>query len=121
MIGTPSLTDLWALTAPINPETEAPLPPTRQQMASWVVEAWDKITEELCAKAWVACGYKTQDQLDGDNETGVVAYSEEQVGRMVEKIIGGDAFVNYCHDAALVNQDPPHPDEEDSDYSDVVE
>ena len=90
-------------------------------MASWVVDAWDKITEELCAKAWVACGYKTQDQLGGDKETGVVAYTEEQVGIMVQKIIGNDAFVNFNHDTALVNQDPPHPDEGDSDYSDVDE
>ena len=40
---------------------------------------------------------------------------------MVQKIVGNDAFVNYSHDAALVNQDPPHPDEGDSDYSDVDE
>ena len=113
--------DHWSLTAPINMETEAPVPPTRQQMASWVVEAWEKIPEELCAKAWVACGYKPKDQLGGDRETAVVPYTDEQVQRMVEKSIGEDAFVNFCHDAALVNQDPPHPDEEDSDYSDVDE
>ena len=73
--------DQWSLTAPVNPETGAPLPPSRQQMVSWVVEAWDsKISIELCANAWVACGYKTADQLGGDKETGIVPYTEEQVG-----------------------------------------
>ena len=39
--------DMWALTSPINKATGAPHPPTRQQCATWVVEAWEKVSEEL--------------------------------------------------------------------------
>ena len=113
--------DHWSLTAPVNPETGAPLPPSRQQMASWVVEAWDKISIELCANAWVACGYKTADQLGGDKETGIVPYTEEQVGRMVQDIIGNDDFVNFSQDPNLVNEDPFHPEEGNPDHSHVEE
>ena len=113
--------DQWSLTAPVNPETGAPLPPSRQQMASWVVEAWDKISIELCANAWVACGYKTADQLGGDKETGIVPYTEEQVGRMVQDIIGNDDFVNFSQDPNLVNEDRFHPEEGNPDHSHVEE
>lgn len=113
--------DHWALSAPINATTGAPLPPSHQQMASWVVQAWDKVPEELCAKAWTACGYKTRDELSGDNETAIVAYTDEEVGRMVERMIGLDNYVNFRSDAVLVCADPPHPEEGDLDYSDVEE
>ena len=43
--------DVWALIDPINPTSGAPLPSTCQKVASWVVQAWDRITEELCAKS----------------------------------------------------------------------
>ena len=48
--------DVWALNTPINPTKGAPLPPTCQQVASWVVQAWDKINEELCIQYCTACG-----------------------------------------------------------------
>ena len=48
--------DVWALTYPINPTTGSPLPTTRQQVASWFVQAWDRIPEELCEKYWASCG-----------------------------------------------------------------
>ena len=111
--------DQWSLTAPVNATTGAPMPPSRQQMASWVVEAWEKIPEELCAKAWTACGYKTKDQLCGDKETGIVAYTDKQVGKMIQDIIGNDDYVNFGEDGALVGADPEHPEEGDLDYSDV--
>ena len=50
--------DVWALTSPINPTTVAPLPHTCQKVASWFVQAWDRITEEICTNAWNSCGYK---------------------------------------------------------------
>lgn len=111
--------DHYALSAPVNPTSGAPVPPTRQQMASWVVQAWDQIPEELCAKAWLACDYKTKDELSGDKETAIVAYTDAEVARMVERLLGSENYINFGSDAALVNPDPPHPEEGDSDYSDV--
>eukprot|EP00956_Cyclotella_meneghiniana_P037621 scaffold141749_cov44-Cyclotella_meneghiniana.AAC.1 len=43
------------------------------------------------------------------------------VGLMVQKMIGDEPYVNYHYDAALVDEDSPHPEEEDPDYSDVEE
>ena len=72
-----------------------------------------------CGKAWVACGYKTKEQLRGDKDTAVVPYTDEQVGLMVQKIIGNESCVNFIHDVTLVDPDIEHPEEYDSDYSDV--
>ena len=52
--------DVWELTSRVNTITGAPLSPTFQQVASWVVQAWDRITEELYANSWTACEYKTK-------------------------------------------------------------
>ena len=113
--------DHWSLTAPINPTTGAPLPPSRQQMASWVVQAWDKVPKELCAKAWTACGYKTKDQLCGDKETAIIEWNDVQVGKMVETMIGSDNYMTYAAEPELVTADANHPEEGDSDYSDPEE
>ena len=113
--------DHWSLTAPVHPTSGAPLPPSRQQMASWVILAWDKVPEELCAKAWTACGYKTKDQLCGDKETALVEWTDKQVDVMVEKLIGSTNSVTYSADIELVSPDAEHPEEEDSDYSDPEE
>jgi len=55
-----NLYDSWLLTAPVDEKTGAPIPPSHQQSTTWVVQAWDEISEELCAKAWTACEYKTK-------------------------------------------------------------
>ena len=47
--------DKWSLTAPINAKNGIPKTPSRQLLATWVVEAWDKIPEQLCKKAWEVC------------------------------------------------------------------
>ena len=41
------LHDIRMLTAPTNPRTRHPLIPSRQLCATWVVEAWDKVSESL--------------------------------------------------------------------------
>ena len=46
---------VWEFTYPINPTSGDPLPTSRHQVASWVVQAWDRIPEELCTKAWTDC------------------------------------------------------------------
>ena len=69
--------DLWALNYPINPTSGAPLQPTRRQVAIWVVQEWDRITEELWVKAWTSCGYKTNKYLECDKVNDIVPYSDE--------------------------------------------
>ena len=106
------LYDLWLLTAPVNEKTGAPVPPSRQQCANWVVEAWDKVSEELCAKAWTACGYKTKQQLASENETVLAPYTKEQVNKMVAEVVGANAYITM-QDLALVDPDPFFPEDED--------
>eukprot|EP00956_Cyclotella_meneghiniana_P025148 scaffold51757_cov42-Cyclotella_meneghiniana.AAC.21 len=82
-------------------------------MASWVIQAWDQVPEEHCAKAWTACGYKTKDQLCGDKETGIVEWNDTQVDKIVQTLIGLDSA-----EPELVNADANHPEEGRPDYSD---
>ena len=49
----------------------------RHQVASWVVQAWDRITEDLWVKAWTSCGYKTNKYLECDKVNDIVPYSDE--------------------------------------------
>ena len=106
------LYDKYMLTAPVNPATGSPLPPTRQQTSTWVVEAWDLIPEELCAKAWTACGFKTKEDLASEKETAVTPYTIDQVGRMIENAIGEEIF-NLVQDEASSGADPLFPEEEE--------
>ena len=106
--------DQWSLTAPINPQTGAPFPPTRQQCAQWVVTAWDKIPEELCQKAWVHCGYKPKSNLG--NGTEIVRYTDAQTSLMMQKIIGDDSYIGI-DDAEIT--EPINPLEFDK-YGDAV-
>ena len=69
--------DMWELNSPIIKATGAPRPPTRKKCATWVVEAWENVSEELCAKAWTACGYKMKKELASDQVTEISAYTEE--------------------------------------------
>ena len=71
------LYEMFALTAPVNPPTGAPCPPSSQKISTWAVEAWDQVPEELCAKDCTACWYKTNNELDGDSDTYLVPYSDE--------------------------------------------
>ena len=46
------------LTYPINTATGSPHQPTWKKCVTWVVEAWEKVLEEISAKAWTACGHR---------------------------------------------------------------
>ena len=105
------LYDIYAITAPINPTTGAPYPPSRQLIASWIVEAWERVPEELCAKVWIACGYKTRKELEGDNETALVPWGKDKVGELATKLCGDDIFANSV-DEADVGADPMFPEDE---------
>ena len=56
--------DEYSLTAPVNPITKYPLPPTRQLCSSWVCKAFDKIPQELIKKAWAVCGYNRRGYVE---------------------------------------------------------
>ena len=107
------LYEIFALTDPVNPATGAPFPPSYQQNLTWIVEAWEQVTEELFSKAWTACGYKKNNDSDGDINTGLVPYSDDQVGELVQRMCGDDTYVKF-QDEADVGADPIFPkDDED--------
>jgi len=76
------LYDLYILTAPIG-NTGNPQPPSRQQLATWVVKAWDLIPEELVRKSWTACGYKQEQDLTCSNE-GRVTFALRRTFRIMD-------------------------------------
>ena len=67
------LYDLYILTAPIG-NTVNPQAPSRQLLATWVVQAWDMIPEELVRKSWTACGYPAEKDLECSNANYVVFF-----------------------------------------------
>ena len=96
--------DQWSLTAPVNPNSGAPYPPTRQMVANWVVQAWEKVPEELCRKSWTHCGYKAQSELGRGGE--IVHYTENETSLMVQRIIGDDAFTGLDDEEITCAVDP---------------
>ena len=89
------LYDFFSLTAPVNPATGAICLPSRQQILTWIFEAWDQASEDICAKAWTSCSYKKKNELDGESKNGLVPYSDEQVGELVIRLCGDDSYVNF--------------------------
>ena len=110
----------WSLQAPVNPKTDHPLAPSRQLLAMWVVEAWDKVPVEIIQKAWVVCGYQSMEQLHKKSESSaIIDYTRRELGSMVEKICGQDGIDAWIDDAN--DPDPEFPedsDEEDGDKED---
>ena len=64
----------------INAKTDHPLPPSHQLLAQWIVQAWDKVPEELVCKSWEVCGYKSVEDMSREvaNEE-IVNYSPQQL------------------------------------------
>ena len=87
--------DSYSISAPTNPDTGHPKPPSRQLCAQWVVAAFDKIPEELIRKAWLVCGYKTQEQIkleERNNSLNSVALYlyEDAISELAAAAGGGD-------------------------------
>ena len=100
--------DLDYLTAPLNSKTEAPIAPTRQLLSTWIVEAWEKVPEELVRKSLTACGYIPEDQINASNEDAIIFYSAAKVGTLVEKLCGEDAHTTF-EDEGAIGPDPFPP------------
>lgn len=96
--------DEYILSAPVHPERGTPLPPSRQQLATWVVEAWDKIPEEMVRKSWTACGYQPEGQLSSSDGCEIVPWTDNEVRDMVKKYCGQDAS-DYLLDEENENED----------------
>ena len=84
------LYNMFTLTAPVNPTIGAPYPPSRQLITTWIVEAWDRVPEELCTNAWTTCSYKTKNELGRDKDIIVVPYSDDQCRELVRKLCRDD-------------------------------
>jgi len=105
----------WSLNAPLNEKTGNPLAPSRQLLAKWVVEAWEKVPAELIKKAWVVCGYKTQEELAAATEESsgsLVVYSPGELGKIVERAAGEVAAAHFLYDPENEPQ-PMFPDSDD--------
>ena len=73
-------------------------------VANWVVQAWEKVPEELCRKSWTHCGYKAQSELGRGGE--IVHYTENETSLMVQRIIGDDAFTGLDDEEITCAVDP---------------
>ena len=102
----------WSLNAPINEKTGHPYAPSCQLLAQWVVQAWDRISEDLVRKAWAVCGYRPVEDLEGEaTSDAVVEYSQQELGTIVERIMGDDARMAWIDEAN--EREPPLPEDSD--------
>ena len=75
----------WCLQCPIHPTTGHPYPPTRQLLAQWVVQAWEKVPEYLVKRSWEVCGYKSIESIRTDSTSNaIVEYNDQALGTEVE-------------------------------------
>eukprot|EP00986_Skeletonema_menzelii_P006148 scaffold2326_cov140-Skeletonema_menzelii.AAC.5 len=44
-----------------------PKAPSHQLLATWAVEAWKKVPEELVRKSWIVCQNKTTEEIANEN------------------------------------------------------
>ena len=89
------LYDAYILSAPLT-EKGTPLAPSRQQLATWVVEAWDKIPEEMVRKSWTACGYTPEGEISFPDRGQIVPWTEDAVHAMVKEFCGQEGLDHLC-------------------------
>ncbi len=78
--------------------------PSRQQLATWVVEAWDKIPEEMVRKSWTACGYPSEEELSFSDRGQIVPWTEDAVRAMVKQYCGQEGL-DHLEDEENGNED----------------
>ena len=106
------LYDNYMLSAPLN-ERGQPIAPTRQMCATWVVQAWSDIPEELIRKSWEVCGYKSISDLnnvEGSANT-VIEYNQNMIVEIMEAA-GGQQAVHHILNS---ENDVGEAEEEDDD------
>ena len=104
----------WSLTAPTNDKGH-PKAPSRQLLATWAVEAWEKVPEELVQKSWTVCQYKSVEEIANENtdSRAVVEYDEAMLQQIVERGAGADALTLY--------NDPENAAEDEFPENDIEE
>lgn len=114
------LYDEYMLTAPENPQTGNPIPPSRQLCSTWVLKAWEAVPEEIIYKAWLLGGYKDPSCEPNPNDplsTAIINATSDDDRRnlmvqMVQNEMGDEAVQDF------VNQlDFDGSDDEDDHYS----
>lgn len=103
----------WSLNAPINDKTGHPYPPSRQLLATWVVQSWAKIPESLVRKAWEVSGYTDMNVLQDQASGEIVEYSPEELGSMVERYAGDAAMMAWIDESNDHDPDFLFPEEEE--------
>ena len=105
------------MNAPTNPKTGHPLAPYRQLLEQSIVKAWAKVPKELVRELWEVCGYKSTEDLSNEEDMVIVTvinYYQEQIGTMIENIVGDDARMAWIDEA---NDRQPVFPKEDNDVS----
>lgn len=103
----------WSLNAPLHPVSGHPLAPSRQLLAGWVVQAWEKVPVDLIKRAWEVSGYRPSDQLEGEaRSTEIVESDRRELGSMVKKIAGTDAMDAWID--RTNGNDEPFPESDDN-------
>ena len=104
----------WSLTAPTN-EKGHPKAPSRQLLATWAVEAWNMVPEELVRKSWTVCQYKSTEEIANENasSSAIVEYDEEKLRQIVEHAAGIDALTLYDDPENAAEDEFPEDEDED--------
>ena len=78
-----------------------PKPPSRQLVATWVVETWEEIPEELLKQGWITAGYRTMEELkikkNYSNFHQITPYSRDDIVALLDPIDGGESTFHYLN------------------------
>ena len=98
-------------------KTACEMAPSRQLLATWTVEAWEKVPEELVRKSFTVCGYKTKEEIANANRSSsdIVTYEKEQLRKLVEEVAGSEALTLYDDPENEAEDEFPEDETEDED------
>ena len=90
------LYDDYMLTAPTN-EKGHPLIPSRQLCATWVVQAWEKVPEELICKAWDLANYKTVEEISLENcsRREITQFAQQDIVKTLGPVVDETVLMHY--------------------------
>ena len=76
-----------------------PRPPSRQQVATQVVEAWEEFPQELLKKAWITAGYKTMEELKHGKPDlyQITPYSRDDIVALLDPIDEGESTFHFLN------------------------
>lgn len=78
--------DDYMLTCPVNSNGHL-ITPSRQLCATWVVNAWEKVSPELIQKAWKLANYKSVKEIERENcSSEIVIFDRNHIVREIALI-----------------------------------